>query len=453
MRKIIFSITVFFVTLLAFAQDGSLDLSFNTDFGSTDKISNVLLQSDGKILVSGNFQNSYPDKKIIRLNSNGSLDDTFNPEFNSTDVPYMSSIQMDGKVLVVLNNSSETQGLVIRLNADGSVDNSFQTFAGANGSINVVVSTSDSKILIGGKFSTYNGNNVKSMVRLKSNGEIDLSFNYSYLDNEIHYIKPLKNEKYLVIVDNPSLFGNEIFRMNSNGTPDESFEVNRICGYIPFSLQSDEKIVLQESCIDWSFGGPPYDMLYRLNTDGRFDNTFARISFDLPSNLFWKTFSDDKILVSGIFNSYGGNSAKNIMRLNVDGQFDSSFNGGNGPNEEITHAVEQSDGKIIVAGNFTSYNGITRNHLARINNVTLSANEFKMNEITFYPNPVKDVLYLNMPNAISVNEFEIYDSLGKKVSTNTLSNNQINVAELSNGVYLLKLKTDNGVYSNKFLKN
>src|SRR5688572_7826722 len=74
---------------------------------------------------------------------------------------------------------------------------------------------------------------------------------------------------------------------------------------------------------------------------------------------------DGKILVAGTFGEFNGHTASNIARLNVDGTVDTSFRpphfygvGGIGGNwSEITAIGIQSDGKIVVAGNFAGVVG------------------------------------------------------------------------------------------------
>jgi uncharacterized delta-60 repeat protein len=68
---------------------------------------------------------------------------------------------------------------------------------------------------------------------------------------------------------------------------------------------------------------------------------------------------DGKIVIGGHFTSYNGNLAGRVMRLNSDGTRDTSFNPGvtEGANEVVLALAVQPDGKIVIGGNFTSYNG------------------------------------------------------------------------------------------------
>jgi hypothetical protein len=73
-------------------------------------------------------------------------------------------------------------------------------------------------------------------------------------------------------------------------------------------------------------------------------------------------------LVVGQFTGYNGSSGGYIVRLNSDGSVDNTFSAGTGFNSFTYGGInETSDGKYIVAGDFTSYNGTSRQRLARLN--------------------------------------------------------------------------------------
>lgn len=76
--------------------------------------------------------------------------------------------------------------------------------------------------------------------------------------------------------------------------------------------------------------------------------------------------SAGKILLGGNFDFFDGKSRKNIVEVNSDGSIDQTFNPGSGSNIEIFAIITQPNGKILIAGNFTSYNGIRRNRIARV---------------------------------------------------------------------------------------
>ncbi len=70
--------------------------------------------------------------------------------------------------------------------------------------------------------------------------------------------------------------------------------------------------------------------------------------------------------------------------------------------------------------------------------------------IMVYPNPVKDVLYIDMGESKDI-QVEIYNTTGDKVIT-ARDKNKISVSHLSSGVYFVKIRTYKGVYSKKLIK-
>jgi uncharacterized delta-60 repeat protein len=76
--------------------------------------------------------------------------------------------------------------------------------------------------------------------------------------------------------------------------------------------------------------------------------------------------SNGKILIAGSFVTYNGEASNRIARLNSDGSLDASFNSGIGA-YPINDVAIQLDGKILIAGDFTSYNGTSITRVARLN--------------------------------------------------------------------------------------
>jgi len=110
-----------------------------------------------------------------------------------------------------------------------------------------------------------------------------------------------------------------------------------------------------------------------LPSDGTEDITFYNslgTSFVNGNININTTQSDGKILVAGSFTTFNGNTRNRLVRLNANGTEDTDFytNLGTGfGGTEIKSVVVQSDGKILVAGWFTTFNGNTRNRLVRLN--------------------------------------------------------------------------------------
>lgn len=71
--------------------------------------------------------------------------------------------------------------------------------------------------------------------------------------------------------------------------------------------------------------------------------------------------------------------------------------------------------------------------------------------LEMYPNPVIDKLYINFKY---VSSYEIYDASGKLLNlTNSFENNFIDCSEYQQGLYVLKIKSNNKDFYFKFIKN
>jgi uncharacterized delta-60 repeat protein len=147
-------------------------------------------------------------------------------------------------------------------------------------------------------------------------------------------------------------------------------------GFVENVLQQpDGKILICGNFTQYDGAGRSY--IARLNSDGSLDSSFVAG----PS--YWvRTMalqSDGKIVIGGWFHQVEGQPRNAIARLNTDGSLDTSFNPGSGAwgtlgigidgktNEFIFATAVQPDGKILITGNFTNYNGVRINGLARLN--------------------------------------------------------------------------------------
>jgi uncharacterized delta-60 repeat protein len=161
---------------------------------------------------------------------------------------------------------------------------------------------------------------------------------------------------------------NKIIQLNSDGSKDTSFVIgtgfnNEIRSII---LQLDGKILVGGGFT--SYNGVSSSYIIRLNSDGSKDTSFViGTGFNnVVSSIVLQ--SDGKILVGGVFTSYNGVASNRIIRLNSDGSKDTSFVIGTGFNAGgVSSIVLQSDGKILLGGSFISYNVVASNRIIRLN--------------------------------------------------------------------------------------
>src|SRR6185436_8118326 len=106
--------------------------------------------------------------------------------------------------------------------------------------------------------------------------------------------------------------------------------------------------------------------IVRIDPDGNLDTTFNS-GTGANYNLYSVGLQNDgKIIAAGGFNNFNGTAINRIVRLNTDGSLDPSFNPTSTTiwsGASILSAAIQSDGKILIGGNFTAYNGTTRNRI------------------------------------------------------------------------------------------
>ena len=176
-------------------RDGTIDSGFypGTGFeGDSRSVFEIVVQEDGKILVGGVFDifDGESSPSLVRLMSNGSLDRGFDlgtgivsngAGFAGSWVSRMLP-QSDGKILIG-GQFTEVNGIptrnVARLNSDGSLDSSFSMGEGPSGpgaSVEAVALQADGRILIGGDFTFVDGQSVNGIARLLEDGSIDPSF-------------------------------------------------------------------------------------------------------------------------------------------------------------------------------------------------------------------------------------------------------------------------------------
>lgn len=305
--------------------DGTLDDSFQISmtepnrFVFMNEVTYLILQSDGKVIVSGVFEyivNGDSKRDFVRLDPNGRIDPTFNlgvSIINGND--FMGSginkaiLMSDGKILVGTSRYSTTEPSVpVRLNADGSRDNSFNsTFhsEAINIHIHDLFIQPDGKIIIGGKYNSFNYN--KSFVaRLNHDGSVDSSFRMEEEDEKtVGSVARLADGKVLVAISQEEESG-EVVRLTADGNPDPTFNAGAGAnGKINALLILPSGKILAGGKFT-QFNNQPRQNLALLNADGSLDATLVNINQEL---LCLNLDSQGRILVGGVFtaiNAGGG---------------------------------------------------------------------------------------------------------------------------------------------------
>ncbi|HWQ92496.1 MAG TPA: Calx-beta domain-containing protein, partial [Clostridia bacterium] len=131
------------------------------------------------------------------------------------------------------------------------------------------------------------------------------------------------------------------------------------------AVQEDDKTIIVGDF--QSFNTVPINRIARMNYNGSLDTSFNPGD---GANNFISTLElvpGGKIVIGGAFTFFNGTQRKSIARLNNDGSLDTSFDPGTGADGTIWAVAVQADGKVVVAGDFTSINGVPRLRVARLN--------------------------------------------------------------------------------------
>jgi uncharacterized delta-60 repeat protein len=359
----------------------------------------LAVQADGKIVVAGYAGVGRADQiALVRYNADASLDKSFNGSgkiitaVGDGDCKAEGlALQSDGKIVVAGYSfnpigKNRAEFTVLRYNADGTLDTGFgesgkvTTEIGRNSdTANSVALQNDGKIVVAG-YTFAPGNNDFAVARYNANGTLDTAFNgtgkatadFSKLDYGRSVA--VQSDGKIVVAGDAAHGDGRIFavaRFNSNGTPDLSFnKTGKVTTDFgsgnaearAIALQSDGKIVVAGFA---STDGTEKFALVRYNPDGTLDTSFDGTGKVLTlvgmsgSNATGMALqSDGKIVVSGYaINNSGRDRDFAIVRYNINGSLDTSFNGsgkvttaiGAGDGNCDAVALER-DGKIVAAG-------------------------------------------------------------------------------------------------------
>lgn len=357
--------------LIRINQNGSVDPSFKftppPNFSCSPYA--AIAQPDGKVLVKCNSVRHQTNvrESLMRLDSSGKPDATFPiidlPNNSSGFRPYAAQTLLlpDGRILIGGDYLGTGGGWLRRYNADGSPDSSFQVTSSS--SIFGFGILPDGKYVVTGSFSSINGVTRFKAAKLNADGSVDTGFSVFVANDETaSQPKILSNGRfYLRITKQPSSGSATLrfVRYNSDGSVDNTFSQTFPNG-IAWDVDASSRIVTFK-------GDETSARFYRLNADGNVDAPFNPIVSGSAVIHTCAIQSDGKIVVSGEFDKANGINAAGITRLNADGTTDTTFNSGSGFNIEPDRLAIQPDGKILAAGIFTVFNGTPRSKLARLN--------------------------------------------------------------------------------------
>lgn len=409
-ERLALSIVVTLIATSALASPGELDVTFDFDgkiitdfFGGTDIGSNLVVDTEGKILIGGAASTSSINDNfaLARYNNDGTLDATFGKQGKVTtnkiaDNTFVDDgidgfgLQSSGKIIAC---GRARQGLnagmaLLRYHNNGSIDDSFGSgghvftpdASEENQPLALAIDESNRIIVVAAAFTKDFTSSLFAVFRYHADGMPDETFG---LHGKVTTrITAGTNVPRAVKVDNNGLIvvggfsGHSKFvvaRYNTNGTLDTSFGIagiatiyfnnNGVDTLNALALQPDGKIVVGGDVQVGSIGGlRSVDFgLARLNSNGQLDTSFNHTGKQITyfvqpaaSSLWALAVQDDgKIVAVGDASIV---KALGVARYNTDGTLDESF-GEQGKQVTIfgrtchwEGVALQQDGKIVAGG-------------------------------------------------------------------------------------------------------
>ena len=390
------------------AATGPLDLTFGTsgivvtDLGSpSDATANVVLQPDGKIILSGSaaLDSNFPGFRtpvIVRYDPDGTVDNTFGTSGKVITVirgVARIALQTDGKLVV--GGSMDGGFALARYTGTGKLDNTFGTngvvIAGQDGNFTLVFGDlaiqQDGKIVVVGTLETGGHTYPAAIARFNENGTLDEDFQIKFFDDTNfpqslqHYPRAVALQPDGKIIMTGDMIGKEGENYITLGlsraapTPGSSPRLVRMArerlslrlpilrrGRGALALQADDKIVIAGTMTD-SFNPLNENLvLARYNSNGTLDTTLAGsgiVITDLGQNETGNAVAiqtDGKIILAGKRDS-GTASDFLLVRYNSNGSLDTSFGDGGkiisdleGNSDAAVDVTLQGDGKILRGG-------------------------------------------------------------------------------------------------------
>jgi uncharacterized delta-60 repeat protein len=357
-------------------SDGSLDTTFAAGDGPNAPVLGMAVQSDDKVVIGGGFTSvsGVGRNGIARLNTNGTVDTGFNPGTGTDGEVFSVAVDANGRIVAggafTSINGSLRSG-VVRLTAGGAVDSTFAPVSGANSAVLVVAVDASNKVWIGGFFTFVNFLSRNGVARLNTDGSTDTAFNPGTgTDAQVQALTVQSDGKLLLGGAFSSVNGTarlRLARLNSNGGVDTTFNPGggATGTVLALAVQANGQVLAGGEFLTFDSTARPY--LARVGSNGALDASFNPGAGASSAVLALKLAADGKAWLGGDFLRLNGLIRNGVGRLHVDGTVDAAFDPGPGPNSTVLALALQADGRAVMGGLFTEYRGISRSGVARVN--------------------------------------------------------------------------------------
>jgi uncharacterized delta-60 repeat protein len=410
-------------TLKKLNSDGTLDDTFSAE--TTDRISQILIRQSGKMIIAGElFSYASTPGNLFELNADGS----FNRVILTVDLNLIFNLYEDADENIFITGPFKTveEGLeanfIVKINSDYTIDETFKvpvsTINSPMGSP-VMAYQDDGKVLIGGGFSFLGVNSDHSkLIRILPDGNLDTSFDAQLSKDQNNITNPTVNALAIqsdgkILVGGSRILQNSsvaFVRLTATGEIDDSFQIgsgpalsNGFMPFVSFTRIVDSKIYVIGGFDQ--FNGQPCRSFVILDMDGK---VIGPENIGIQPGFYLQDFdmqSDGKVILLGNFPISGGGS-RNIIRLNTDGSFDDAFNLNTTGN--INDMEVDGLNNIWIAGNYLN-NDQNRILLKFTPDGQLSETSPSIEDFTNETSSLNIGLVKEVPNGVAlIGRFETY---------------------------------------------
>ena len=379
------------------ADNGLADPNFNPN--PSGLVNGLALQSDGKILLSGQFSSLQPNPTFTTTVVNGQpvnvvtpvviaqgiarilpavgdLDTTFSPQLNAPAIT-MALNATTGKILVGGQFTNVANGTgapvahshIVRLNSDGTTDTTFT--AGANGPVDIVQFITNNQIFAGGAFSAVTASGSATPIPavhaaiFNTDGSLSPTFQPAFqTGSQISTLTVDASNKIIfggTFTSIAGVYAGNIARINPDTTQDDTFFANANGPVNAVAVLTDGT-----TFVGGTFGAIGHGFaaeFAHLHADSTLDTTYSNFPDGTVSTIVARAGAP--AVIGGTFAHVGTAVRANLARINTDGSVDAAFNPST--NAGVNAIAAQTDGKYVIGGAFTLADGVARNYVARLN--------------------------------------------------------------------------------------
>ncbi|RBQ03041.1 DUF5008 domain-containing protein [Pedobacter miscanthi] len=296
-------------------------------------------------------------------------------EFNDFELKGTEKLPIGGIAQITGDGAYTTSGLNFGKGVGGALKQ-------INSIVRIPTGSQAGKYIIAGSFTSFNSTRpnrqtLNNVARLNTAGTLD-----SLILRDVINPKPQETFKNGDTVS--------AFNAGVDGMVRKAFVFNEQI-YLVGNFNNYKRMYLPNS----SYDEKVYDytrmrQMVRVNMDGSMDSTFhynksTRQSAIGANGIVLDAMmqADGKLILVGTFSTFNGVQANRIVRLNLDGSVDNSFGAGTGANSDINSIrYNATTNKIVIGGSFTTFNGKTATGVNLLNADGTNVSTFNSQAIT-----------------------------------------------------------------------